>query len=89
METKEFVVPTYPTHQSTRRNYTSLNSAKLILVSITVTQLSGENINNQIEKKKNKYRFLFFYTLESSITSSANSHSSYNRQQYQLYSCII
>jgi hypothetical protein len=42
METKEFVVPTYLAHQSTRRNYTSLNSAKLILVSITVTQLSGE-----------------------------------------------
>jgi hypothetical protein len=59
METKEFVVPTYPTHQSTRRNYTSLNSAKLILVSITVTQLSGENINNQIEKKKINTGFYF------------------------------
>jgi hypothetical protein len=59
METKEFVVPTSLTRQFTGRNYTGLNSAKLILVSITLTQSSGENINNQIEKKKNKYSPLY------------------------------
>jgi hypothetical protein len=48
-ETEEFVVPTSLAHQSTGRNYTDLVSIKLILLTITLTQLSGENINNQIE----------------------------------------
>jgi hypothetical protein len=46
VETEEFVGSTSPAHQSTGKNCTGLDSAKLILVSITLTQLSGENINN-------------------------------------------
>jgi hypothetical protein len=51
-EMEEFVVLTSPGYQPTGRNCINLASAKLILVSITLTQSSGENINNQIEKKK-------------------------------------
>jgi hypothetical protein len=52
MEIEEFLVLTSPVPQSTGRNCTGLASTKLIFVSITLTQSSGENVNNRFEKKK-------------------------------------
>jgi hypothetical protein len=50
METEEFTGLTSLARQSTGRNSTDPHSAKLILLSITLTR-SGENINNRIEEK--------------------------------------
>jgi hypothetical protein len=58
MEIEEFLVLTSPVPQSTGRNCTGLASTKLIFVSITLTQSSGENVNNRFEKKK-KYSPLY------------------------------
>jgi hypothetical protein len=48
--TEEFTGSTSPAHQSTRRNYTGPDSAKLILLSITLTT-DGENRNNPIQER--------------------------------------
>jgi hypothetical protein len=45
-ETEEFVGQTSPVHQSTEKTCIGPASTKLILLSITLTQSSGENMNN-------------------------------------------
>jgi hypothetical protein len=50
-EIEEFMGSTSPARQSTERNCTGPDSIKLIPLSITLTQSSGENINNRIEAK--------------------------------------
>jgi hypothetical protein len=51
-EIKEFAGQTSLAHQSTRRTYTGPASAKFILISITLKQLSGENMNTSNQEKK-------------------------------------
>jgi hypothetical protein len=46
---KEFVGQTSSSRQSTRRTYTSLASAKLIIISITLKQSDGQNMNTSIK----------------------------------------
>jgi hypothetical protein len=50
-EIEEFVGQISLIRQAIERNYTGPASANLILLSITMTQLSGENINNRIKEK--------------------------------------
>jgi hypothetical protein len=51
-ETEEFTGQTSLTHQSTRRNCTGSASAKLVLISITLKQSGGENMNTSNQEKK-------------------------------------
>jgi hypothetical protein len=50
-ETEEFVGQTSLTRQFTRRTYTSSASAKLVLISITLKQPGGENMNTSNQEK--------------------------------------
>jgi hypothetical protein len=47
---KEFAGQTSPAHQSTIRTYTGPASAKLIIISITLKQSGGQNINTSIKE---------------------------------------
>jgi hypothetical protein len=47
---KEFMGQTSPTHQSTGRTYTGPDSAKLIIISITLKQSGGQNMNISIKE---------------------------------------
>jgi hypothetical protein len=47
---KEFVGHTSPACQSTGRTYTGHVSAKLIIISITLKQLGGQNMNTSIKE---------------------------------------
>jgi hypothetical protein len=47
---KEFVGQTSPSHQSTGRTYTGPVSAKLIIISITLKQTDGQNMNISIKE---------------------------------------
>jgi hypothetical protein len=47
---KEFVGQTSSSHQSTGRTYTSPASTKLIIISITLKQMGGQNINTSIKE---------------------------------------
>jgi hypothetical protein len=49
---KEFVSQTSPSRQSTGRTRTSLSSAKLIIISITLKQLGCQNMNTSIKEIK-------------------------------------
>jgi hypothetical protein len=49
-EKKEFVGQTSSTRQSTRRTCTDHASAKLIIISITLKQSSGQNMNTLIKE---------------------------------------
>jgi hypothetical protein len=57
-ETEEFVGQTSLAHQSTGRTCTGPTSAKLILISITLKQPGGENINTS-NQEKIKYSQLY------------------------------
>jgi hypothetical protein len=50
-ETEEFVGKTSSVRQSTRRTCTGPASAKLILISITLKQSGGENMNTSNQEK--------------------------------------
>jgi hypothetical protein len=50
-KTEEFAGQTSPAHQSTKRTYTGHASVKLILISITLKQSGGENMNTSNQEK--------------------------------------
>jgi hypothetical protein len=51
-EIEEFVGQTSPAHQSVGRTCTGPTFTKLILISITLKQSSGENMNTSNQEKK-------------------------------------
>jgi hypothetical protein len=50
-ETEEFAGQTSPAHQSTGRTCTGPTSTKLMLISITLKQSGGENMNTSNQEK--------------------------------------